>query len=269
MKINKKYTILIFPLLVIAAAVVLRSISISKEHQVPLTAKPIIVFAAAGTTAAMHDIAAIYKQQNGIPIQLNLASSAILAKQITAGADWDVFISANRQWMDSVVKQSSIPGDSVVNLLKDKLALIVPADANTPFSIDDALFAQHFQGQFSLGDPANIPVGIYAKQALEKLGWWNDLSDNVITAVDVAAAQRYVETGQCQAGIVYLSGVRHSSKVKILHIVDQILHDPICFSAVAYPVSDGGKKFLEFLMDSADAAEIFKRHGFETVEPGG
>jgi molybdate transport system substrate-binding protein len=248
----------------------MRSISTLKESKTVVVMKPIVVFAAAATTAAMQDIAAMYEKQNGVKVQLNLASSATLAKQITAGADWDVFISANRQWMDYVVKHTSISADCTVNLLKDRLALIVPSDANTiVFSVKDSAFAKSFQGQLSLGDPASVPAGIYARQALEKLGWWNDLSDNVIPAVDVAAAQRYVETGQCQAGIVYLSGVKNSPKVKILHIFAPTLHDPIYFVDVAKPVSDGGKKFLEFLDNSTEAARIFKQHGFETVEPGG
>jgi len=240
-----------------------RSESVSATEPPP---KSIVVFAAAGTTAAMQDIASLYERQRGIKVQLNLASSAVLAKQIEAGADWDVFISANRQWMNYVLEHKSLDANSVVNLLKDQLALIVPADTNdTIFSIDSPSFAINFKGQLSLGDPTSVPAGIYAKQTLEKLGWWQYLSDKVIPAGDVVAAQRYVEAGQCQAGIVYLSGVKNSSKVKILHIFDETLHDPIYFIAVTNNGCDQGKLFLDFLTSSAEAAESFKHHGFETA----
>lgn len=227
---------------------------------------PILVFAAAGTAAPMQELAELYDKQNNTKIQLNLASSATLAKQITAGADWDVFISANRQWMDSVLEQSSLNPDGVVNLLKDRLALVVPADGKSfAFSTVDNSFATHFEGHLALGDPASVPAGIYAKQALEKLGWWQDLSDNVIPAVDVAAARRYVESGQCQAGIVYLSAVKDSPKLKLIHVFDEALHDPIYFIAIANTNSERGKQFLDFLAASAQAGESFEQHGFEIV----
>ena len=104
-----------------------RSESVSATE--PL-AKSVVVFAAAGTTAAIQDIAAVYEQQHGVKVQLNLTSSAILAEQIEAGADWDVFISANRQWMNYVIEYKSVDTNSVVNILKDRLALVVPADTN-------------------------------------------------------------------------------------------------------------------------------------------
>ncbi len=263
---------LLFIFIVITAAIWMqftfvsnRSESVSATEPPP---KSIVVFAAAGTTAAMQDIAVIYEQQHGVKVQLNLASSAVLAKQIEAGADWDVFISANRQWMNYVLEHKSLDANSVVNLLKDQLALIVPADTNdTVFSIDNPSFAINFKGQLSLGDPNSVPAGIYAKQTLEKLGWWQYLSNKVIPAVDVVAAQRYVEAGQCQAGIVYLSGVKKSSKAKILHIFDETLHDPIYFIGIANNGCDQGKLFLDFLTNSAGAVESFKRHGFEIPIP--
>lgn len=224
------------------------------------------VFAAAGTSAAMQRIAALYSQQNGVQVQLNLASSAVLARQIELDADWDVFISANKQWMDYVVEHKSLKAETVVKLLRDRLALVVPVDAdNRTFAPDNPSFAQNFKGHLAIGNPASVPAGIYAKQALEKLGWWQYLDSKTVPAVDVAAALRYVETGQCQAGIVYLSGVKKSSKVKILYVFDESLHNSIYFLAVADAASEQGRLFLQFLSTSAGAADIFTDCGFQPV----
>ncbi len=264
------YGILFFLITVVAAVIGAQFLSASRtpglaagpEQPVPA----ILVFAAAGTAAPMQELAELYDRQNNTKTQLNLASSATLAKQITAGAEWDVFISANLQWMDYVLEESSLNPDTVVNLLKDRLTLVAPADGEPfAFSIEDNSFATHFKGHLALGDPASVPAGIYARKALEKLGWWQDLSDNIIPAVDVAAARRYVESGQCQAGIVYLSGVKDSSKLKLIHIFDEALHDPIYFVAVANSNSRQGKLFLDFLAASPQAAKSFEHHGFEIV----
>jgi molybdate transport system substrate-binding protein len=85
--------------------------------------------------------------------------------------------------------------------------------------------------------------------------------------VDVSAALKYVETGQCRAGIVYLSGTKKSSKVKVLHVFDESLHDPIYFNAVADTGSQQGQSFLNFLSASEEASRIFKNNGFEIVIP--
>ncbi len=230
------------------------------------SSQSILVFAAMGAAAPMQELAEIYDRQHYTKIQLNLASSATLAKQIIAGADWDVFISANRQWMDAVIEQSSLNPDGVVNLLQDRLALVRPADGEPfAFSAVNHSFAICFKGHLAMGDPASVSAGFYAKQALEKLDWWRHLSDNIIPAVDVAAVQHYVESGQCQAGIVFLSAVKNSPKLKLIHVFDQALYDPIYFVALANPDSKQGKQFLDFLAASAQAVKSFEQHGFTVV----
>ncbi|MEJ5259487.1 MAG: molybdate ABC transporter substrate-binding protein [Anaerohalosphaeraceae bacterium] len=238
----------------------------NQKPQVP-ESKPIFVFAASGTAAAVQRIAALYSQENHVQIQLNLASSAVLARQIEAGADWDVFISANRQWMDYVIERKSLKAAEVVKVLKDRLALIVPADSgNMPFAAGNPSFAQHFQGLLAIGDPVTVPAGVYAKQALEKMGWWQSLSSRMVLTVDTAAILRYVETKQCQAGIVYLSSAKMSSRVLCVSVFDESLHDPIYFFATANVSSERGRLFLQYLTTSARAAEIFTACGFQPVK---
>jgi molybdate transport system substrate-binding protein len=239
-------------------------------HAEPGPQSRVVVFAAAGLTLALQDCAAIYEQQTGCKVELNLASSAVLARQIEAGADWDAYVSANRQWMDYLLEKTGQSPETVTALAADRLALVSPADAEpVTVEISSGAFAKNFTGRLALGDPQSVPVGIYAKQTLEKLGWWDDLSDNVIPAVNVSAAQRYVEAGQCELGIIYLSGAKMSSKVNVIHVFEESLHEPIRFLAAAKDGSALGREFLEFLTRSPQAAEEFARNGFEAVTADG
>lgn len=267
---HSSYGILFILIAVISAVAGVRLSGVFRACDSSLESNPssqsILVFAAMGAAAPMQELAEIYDRQHHTKIQLNLASSATLAKQIIAGVDWDVFISANRQWMDAVIEPSSLNPDGVVNLLQDRLALVRPADGKPfAFSAEDNSFATDFKGHLAMGDPASVSAGFYAKQALEKLDWWRHLSDNIIPAVDVAAVQRYVESGQCQAGIVFLSAATNSPRLKLIHVFDQALHDPIYFVAIANTNSRQGKQFLDFLTASAQAAKSFEQHGFTAI----
>lgn len=257
---NLNYTLA--GLIILTAASVLlyqnaRRIHDTKPQPVVLSEK-IVVFAAAGLTQAMQDCTQSFQKQTGCQVELNLASSAVLSRQIAAGARWDVYLSANRQWMEYMLEQTQQEGDGVVELTADRLALVTPAGRTVDFCADEQ-FARTFAGRLAVGDPQSVPVGIYAKQAFENLGWWDDLADNLVPAVNVSAAQRYVETGECEMGIVYLSGAKMSSKVNVVHIFEELLHEPIRFSAVAERGSESGRQFLEFLTRSP---EIFIRNGF-------
>ena len=230
--------------------------------------KSVTVFAAAGTTVAIQRIAEAYEKQTGHHVVTNFASSSTLAKQIAAGADFDVYISANAQWMDFVSEKNLISPDTRTNLLTERLVLIAPKDAaaaiDVNLSISDILMQT--DGQISVGDPTHVPVGMYTKEALEAMGSWQAVSERMIPAVSVRAAQLNVETGQCPLGIVYRAGAFQSGKVKILGTFDESLHSPIEFSVASAANSQNGRAFLELLKTPA-ADTLFTTAGFTTCLP--
>ncbi len=262
-----KIKIITISIFFIIAIYTITYISTGNDHnntQISAPKAPLTVFVAAATYPAMQKIADNYKAITQIEVVLNAGSSATLARQITAGADWAVYISANRLWMNEVINKLSLKPDSQVCLLKDSLVLAVPADSPlTSDDINNTDFAINFNGYLALGDPASVPAGIYAKQALESMQWWQYLNDNVVPAIDVAAAARYIETNQCQAGIVYNSVVHNSQKVKIIHKFSENLHKPIEFMAIAKPDNQDAIDFLNYIQKGSNR-EIFRNFGFQT-----
>jgi len=96
-------------------------------------------------------------------------------KQIEGGAPADVFVSADLKWMDYGSQKKLIKDDTRVNLLGNTLVLIAPKDSK----IDRVTIAPGFDlaklagdGRIATGDVRAVPVGLYAKAALEKLGAW-------------------------------------------------------------------------------------------------
>ena len=145
-------------------------------------AKPhdaVLVFAAASTTNAMDDIKSRFEQESGIDVNANYAASSTLAQQIVHGADADIFLSADIQWADYAAKHAAESRRR--DLLGNRLVIIVPADSTLVIHDPRELAAETVK-HLAVGDPASVPIGKYAKRALEKLAIWDKLKGRIVAA---------------------------------------------------------------------------------------
>lgn len=235
------------------------------------SAKPgetILVFAAASTTDALNEIKAQFTKDKGIAVQMSYAASSTLAQQIVNGAEADLFISADTKWADYLAKKDFIVRQQ--NLLGNRLVIVVPGDTKTEVGKPADLLAAGIV-HLALGEPESVPAGRYAKQALTKLGLWDQLKDKVVSAEDVRQALTYVETGAAEAGIVYATDAAISKKTKVAVELSEKLTDPI-----RYPLallkhgqdSVAAQSFYTYL-NSAEAAKVFQKYGFAVLAQAG
>lgn len=249
----------------LTATLVLSSLSAGAQ-----AADRITVFAAASLTNAIQDIATQYEQEKPVKIVASFASSSTLARQIEQGAPADLFISADRQWMDFAQQKDLLDNASRMTLLGNSLVLIAPAEpAPQPVTINQQTrWKTLLHGErLAVGDPDHVPAGIYAKEALQKLGAWETLSPSLARANNVRAAMALVERAEAPYGIVYGSDAVASQKVKVVGVFPETSHKP-----VEYPlamIKDHQQPaviaFYHYLQ-SPQAAAIFKRYGF-TIQP--
>ncbi len=236
---------------------------------VPAAAAPIMVFAAASLTNALTDIGNAYRAKTANAVTFSFASSSTLARQIEAGAPAQIFISADAQWMDDVEKQGLIEPGTRTSPLGNALVLIAPSDSATgPQRIGaglDWLRLLGPDGRLSVGDPDHVPAGIYAKQALLKLGAWAALEPRLARAEDVRGALALVEQGQCPLGIVYATDAKVSAKVKVVGAFPGNTHDPIVypFAIVKGQANADVRAFFAY-MTGPDGMAVFRTYGFET-----
>jgi len=228
----------------------------------------ITVFAAASLTNAMQDIAARYKKEKQVDVVSSFASSSTLARQIEAGAPADLFISADQKWMDYANDKKSIDAASRKTLLGNSLVVIAPKESKQgDITINDKTDWQSLLkgGRLAVGDPEHVPAGIYAKEALQKLGAWDKVSPSLAPAEDVRGALALVERHEAPLGIVYGSDAVASKGVKVVGTYPEGSH-----KKVEYPMAivDGHhnaqvKAFYDYLQ-GPQAAAIFKQYGFTT-----
>lgn len=225
-------------------------------------ADQITVFAAASTTNAIQDLAALYEKQKGVKVVTSFAGSSALAKQIEQGAPADVFISADLRWMDYLDDKGKIVKASRRNLFGNRLVLIAPKGKTFPVKLEKGFdLPGAFQGRWCSTD-ASVPVGQYSQQALTALGWWTALEPRLAAAPDVRSALAFVERGECAVGIVYETDAKVSDKVEILGVFPAGTHSPVLYPvALVQGASPAAQGFLDFLLTPA-ANKIFHQYGF-------
>ena len=128
--------------------------------------------------------------------------------------------------------------------------------------------ADAFKGKLCTGEPGVVPVGIYAKQSLEQLGWWSQLNGRIVGTDDVRTALAFVERGECPLGIVYATDAAISNKVEVLERFPDATHKPIVYPfALVSGARPEAKALMSYMSASAEAAAIFKQYGFVLLKP--
>lgn len=250
-------------ILAFALLAVFAPVSSASAKDIDCGKDPLIVFAAASMTDAVGAFAETFEAETGCPVALSVASSSTLARQIAQGAPAGVYISANRAWMDWL-------GDNA----PDRLAaepLVIARNALVAVSSrrETADIADLLSSRFAMGDPTNVPAGIYAKAALETLGLWADVSANAAFAENVRVALAMAARGEVGAAIVYSTDARMEPDLSVAYRFDTATHPEIAYQAG--PLSGGGQAarvFLERLAGKQGQA-VLAKYGFLAGGDGG
>ncbi|HEY7577057.1 MAG TPA: molybdate ABC transporter substrate-binding protein [Acetobacteraceae bacterium] len=230
-------------------------------------AQELTVFAAASLTDAMKDISAQWAQAGHAPLRMSFASSSTLARQIEQGAPANLFASADERWMDYLAGKQLIVPETRKDLLGNELVLVVPADKPQHVTIGpnfDLVGMLGSNGRVATGDPAHVPVGIYAEQALKKLGIWDAVTPRLARADDVRSALLLVERGEAPAGIVYATDAAVSKAVMVAGVFPADSHDPISYPFAVTKAGDTpeARALMSFLAGQ-QARAIFVKRGFK------
>ena len=226
----------------------------------------VTVLAAASLGDAMEAVKVEFtKSHPNVEVVISTGPSSGLTQQILNGAPADLFLSANQKLVDDLDKNGF--AKQRVDLLSNTLVLITQADRGTRItSLSD--LAEQRDLKVAIAD-ANVPAGIYARQALKATRVFATLEKGgrLIQAHDVRAALTYVEQGEAETGIVYATDARASSRVKVVLPIDASLHEPIIYPAVLLRSRTNGanKEFFEFICGES-ALEVFKAHGFKALD---
>ena len=240
-----------------------------EEEKADLGEQSILVAAAASLKNAYEDklIPMFEEQYPGVTVEGTYDSSGKLQIQIEEGLEADVFMSAATKQMKALDDEGMIASDSIVNLLENKIVLIVPAGSDSKIDsfekIGDA-------ASIALGDPESVPAGQYAKEALTNLNVWDSIQDKVSFGTNVTEVLNQVAAASADAGIVYATDA--ASKADQVTVVAEAPEGSL-EKKVIYPVAvvkattheDAAKAFVDFLQ-TPEAIAVFESYGFVAAE---
>ncbi len=230
----------------------------------PTMAADLTVSAAASLTNAFRELAPLFEAKNpGTKVLLNFASSDALLAQIAKGAPADVFASADQETMDRAEKQKLLGAGSRRNFVSNALVLITPADSTLNLKTLADLQGPEVK-RITLGNPASVPAGRYAKSALEAARLWAAVEPKAVFGQNVRQSLDYVARGEVEAGFVYSTdAVVQKDKVKVAFAIptDKPISYPVA-TVAGSPNPDAALKFVEFLQ-APDGQAVLARHGFK------
>lgn len=227
-----------------------------------------VVFAAASLQDVAGELATAFERREQTRLELNFAGSNTLAQQILAAPGADVFLSADRLWVEVLERAGRVVAGSRRALLGNRLVLIAANGSAVRIDRPEELADAEFRF-LALADPEAVPAGRYAKGALEEIAvgggsLWQAVSARVAPALDVRGALALVESDPRILGIVYKTDVWKSESVRVLHEFP-----PLAAARVTYYgalLEDGGqtalgRDFLDFVA-GPEGRRIAERHGF-------
>lgn len=166
------------------------------------------LFVAASLTDVITEIGQAYEQETGIAMVYNFAGSGALAQQLLAAPRADLFLSASERWMDAVESDGKLRKGSRRTFVGNRLVVIANMKSNYKFS--DSHDFSNIPFQFlSMGDPAFVPAGRYARSWLRSIrssngdNTWDEVAPRISPTPDVRATLMQVEGSRDVIGIVY------------------------------------------------------------------
>jgi molybdate transport system substrate-binding protein len=226
-----------------------------------------LVAAASDLRFALDELAAVFRRETGVAVRIVYGSSGNFRRQIAEGAPFELFLSADEDYVRSLAREGKLVDEGVLYGV-GRLALVVPpasplrADA-TLADLAAAARAGRIR-RFAIANPDHAPYGRAAQEALTAVGAWATLRSRLVLGENVAQAMQFATSGSTDGGIVALSlalapGARGAATYAALA---ETLHRPLRQRmALTRRASRDARAFYEHLQRPA-SLQVLKRYGF-------
>jgi len=219
------------------------------------------VAAAADLRLALEELARLFERAHGVQVVPVFGSSGMLAQQIQQGAPFDIFLSADEQFVTQLVRRGHVRADSVRAYATGRLAVVVRRGLGITTPVLEDLVRPAVR-RVAMANPEHVPYGRAARQALERSGLWSQVQPRLVLGENISQALQFVQTENADAGLVAVSLLTGSSLPWTL--VDQRLHTPLRQVGGILHGARGPRagEFLEFIL-SGQGQAVLARYGFE------
>ncbi|WP_077623173.1 molybdate ABC transporter substrate-binding protein [Sediminibacillus massiliensis] len=253
----RKILLALFVLIIVTGCQEKNQLSASQTEEIHISA-------ASSLTSVLDEWKNTYEENHpDIKIIINYGSSGTLVNQLEQGSPGDVLISASESWTSAAVDKGILKEETVFPLLKNRLVVASLESDKEVNSMED-LLGEDFE-QIAIGDPESVPVGSYAKQAMETEGVYEQLAPKMVMSKSARQTAVYVESGNVDAGFVFQSDLYAFPALHSLMVVPEKMHTPITYSAAVTAEAEGSEQLDELIaaLQSEEADKVFEKYGFE------
>ena len=214
-----------------------------------------------------------WKKTNSTEVVIITGPTSLIARQIYNGQTSDIIITANKDWLLWMNNKELINIEEASLIAKN--SLIFSSGINKGFYIDikSKNFREDFVDQlssskFPIPHPSTVPLGIYAKEALESMGLWRLLEKKFVYTASSQSNLKFISNGDALVGISYLSDAISSPNILIVAKIDEKIFSykkPTYWAAkIKRNEADNDYDFIKWLR-SIEAQRIIKNYGFESI----
>jgi molybdate transport system substrate-binding protein len=242
----------------------------------PLALFPLARFARAQTSAqtltvavddslglAMQEVALAFEARHGsVSVRLVPGASGTLLDQLSRELEADVLVGTDAQTVATGVQRNLLVPDLRSSFASNSLVLVVPAALQLPVRrMSDLMRAEVVR--IAIGREASVPVGRYAREAIDAQRLWPSLQRKLVMAASETEVASFVAAADVEAGFVYATtAAREAQSLRVVETLSTTT--PIRYQAnvvAARAQQPLAKEFVAFLRTDA-ARVIFKRLGY-------
>lgn len=213
------------------------------------------VFAAASLKKSFEEIGKQFEEETGTAVSFNFAGSSGLVEQMKSGAPAQAFASADEPTMDTASEAGLVQEPQI--FASNTLTIAVPA--GNPANVSDLESLAQPDVKVAVCASA-VPCGNATKQVL-------DLADVSLTPATeeskVTAVLTKVESGQVDAGLVYVTDASASDKVETVDFpqaAEVVNRYPIAVTSEGEK-GESAERFVEFVL-AERAQQVLQSNGF-------
>jgi len=222
------------------------------------------VAVAANLQPVIKELSKDFKNKTGITIDPIAGASGNLTSQIKNGAPFDVFLSADMNFPETLFKEGFATKKPIVYA---QGSLVICSSRNIGFENWERILLTGRVRKIAIANPAIAPYGKAAEEVLKKRGVWNDVAEKIVRGESISQVNTYITTGVVDVGFTTRALVADPAAKAVLYweIIDPKLYSPIEQGMVILKHGAGNadaEKFYKYIL-SAGAKTILEKYGYK------
>jgi molybdate transport system substrate-binding protein len=228
---------------------------------ISLQAQTIKIAAAGNLRFILDEIKAKYAAINPkANITVNLGASGALFQQITNGADFDIFMAADKTYPDKLKAQGIVAGEVKTYAFGKLVIWSNTLDVSKGLNI----LTDKSVNRIAIAKPEVAPYGNRAVECLKYYQMYNKVKDKIVYADNIAQAAQFAQTGNAEVGFLALALVMAPEMKGTYFVLDTKSYKPVEQAMVllkSWQSNPEAAKFMKFVL-SADCKPLFEKYGF-------